>query len=54
MGLNDAYEQILLHILMLKSIKTVDDERHKNFKPHVKLDSVVFQTSIFPEAATTE
>ena len=59
MGLNDAYEQTRRHILMLKPIPTIDevfnmvsqDERQKNLKHAVPMESPVFQANVVPDAA---
>lgn len=53
MGLNEFYDQIRRHVLMLKLIPTIEetfnivtqDERQRLIKPVSRIDNVVFQSS---------
>ncbi|XP_023640469.1 uncharacterized protein LOC111831128 [Capsella rubella] len=61
MGLNESYEQIRRHILMLKPIPSIEeaynmvaqDERQRMVKPAVKPDNVAFQASSSFDASAT-
>ncbi|XP_023639573.1 uncharacterized protein LOC111830938 [Capsella rubella] len=56
MGLNEGYDQIRRHILMLKPIPSIEeafhmvtqDERQRTIKPTSRIDNVAFQTNQTP------